>query len=58
MSTLTHAPDRAGSRRRSGPRPRGLVWLMLRQHRVMLLMVTALTVLGALWIVYQRGVAL
>ncbi|MER7048476.1 ABC transporter permease [Streptomyces jumonjinensis] len=58
MSTLTHAPDRAGSRHKSGPRPRGLVWLMLRQHRVMLLMVTALTVLGALWIVYQRGVAL
>jgi len=34
---------------------RGLTWLVLRQHRTTLCCVLALTVLGSLWIVYQRA---
>ncbi|MFG2535264.1 ABC transporter permease subunit [Streptomyces sp. NPDC048511] len=34
---------------------RGLTWLVLRQHRTTLFCVLGLTLLGSLWIVYQRG---
>ncbi|MFE2292023.1 ABC transporter permease [Streptomyces sp. NPDC059452] len=50
-STLTEAPAELRPRRRL---LRGLPWLVVRQHRVALSCVLGLTVLGALWIVYQR----
>lgn len=34
---------------------RGLSWLVTRQHRAALLSLLAATVLGAIWIVYERG---
>ncbi|MFD7621902.1 ABC transporter permease [Streptomyces sp. NPDC059802] len=33
----------------------GLNWLVVRQHRASMIAVLAMTALGALWIVYQRG---
>ncbi|MEU7062467.1 ABC transporter permease [Streptomyces sp. NPDC046161] len=61
MTTPTHteaARDGLGSRdvRRRGPR--GLLWLMVRQHRIALLSCLAVTVVGAAWILYQRGAML
>ncbi|MFJ8748014.1 ABC transporter permease [Streptomyces sp. NPDC102441] len=51
-TTLTGTP----ADRTTRPRVlRGLTWLVLRQHRTTLIGVLALTVLGSLWIVYQRG---
>ncbi|WP_327245669.1 ABC transporter permease [Streptomyces sp. NBC_01320] len=58
MSTLTHTPAGTTGSRRSPLRIRGLAWLMFRQHRVMFLMVAAFTVLGAIWLVYQRAASL
>ncbi|MES9509231.1 ABC transporter permease [Streptomyces sp. NPDC000609] len=45
---------------RTGRKPRirllrGLNWLVVRQHRASILAVLAMTALGALWIVHQRG---
>ncbi|MFD3698293.1 ABC transporter permease [Streptomyces sp. NPDC058646] len=43
----------------AGPRRiRGLAWLLTRQHRTALVVCAATTVLGAAWIVYQRGAML
>ncbi|MFJ8313257.1 MULTISPECIES: ABC transporter permease [unclassified Streptomyces] len=56
MSTLTSTPVQQET---AAPRRlRGLAWLMVRQHRSALLACTAATVLGAAWIVYQRGAML
>ncbi|MGW7101802.1 ABC transporter permease [Streptomyces sp. NPDC054838] len=58
MTTLTHPEadrDTPGARRRG---PRGLLWLLVRQHRIALLACLAVTVLGAAWIVYQRAAML
>ncbi|MCT2543583.1 ABC transporter permease [Streptomyces atratus] len=52
-TTLTDAP-RTGRT----PRPRmlrGLSWLVARQHRAALLALLAVTVLGSIWLVYERG---
>ncbi|MFD4762621.1 ABC transporter permease [Streptomyces sp. NPDC058439] len=52
-ATLTDTP-RTGRT----PRPRllrGLNWLVVRQHRAALLSLLAVTVLGPIWIAYQRG---
>ncbi|MEU9029483.1 ABC transporter permease [Streptomyces sp. NPDC048383] len=58
MSTLTQDPTIRG-REPSGPRAlRGLAWLMVHQHRAALLCCLALTLIGAAWIVYQRGAML
>ncbi|MBT2406599.1 MULTISPECIES: ABC transporter permease [unclassified Streptomyces] len=55
MSTLAH-PRAAESAKPAGPRRlHGLAWLMVRQHRAMLLTCVAVTVLGAAWIVYERS---
>ncbi|MFE7751514.1 ABC transporter permease subunit [Streptomyces sp. NPDC057428] len=51
-TTLTGAPTARTAPRRM---TRGLTWLVLRQHRVTLLCLLALTVLGSLWILYQRA---
>ncbi|MFI8002598.1 ABC transporter permease [Streptomyces sp. NPDC086010] len=51
-TTLTGAPATRTTPRR---RTRGLTWLVLRQHRATLLCLLALTVLGSLWILYQRA---
>ncbi|MFE9723173.1 ABC transporter permease subunit [Streptomyces sp. NPDC005794] len=51
-TTLTGTPTARTARPRM---LRGLTWLVLRQHRTTLLCVLALTVLGSLWIVYQRA---
>ncbi|WP_330261136.1 ABC transporter permease [Streptomyces sp. NBC_00539] len=58
MTTPTHTEAVRDSRdvRRRGPR--GLLWLMVRQHRTALLACLAVTVLGAAWILYQRGAML
>ncbi|MFB0630547.1 ABC transporter permease [Streptomyces sp. AB3(2024)] len=58
MSTLTQGAS--GRRAASVPtrRLRGLAWLMTRQHRTALIACAAATVLGAAWIVYQRGAML
>ncbi|MEW1615369.1 MULTISPECIES: ABC transporter permease [unclassified Streptomyces] len=53
MSTPTLTETPAEHR----PRPRllrGLPWLVVRQHRTAIFCVLGLTVLGTLWIVYQR----
>ncbi|MDT0491983.1 ABC transporter permease subunit [Streptomyces griseus] len=49
--TLTETPTALRPRRRL---LRGLPWLVVRQHRTALSCLLGLTVLGALWIVYQR----
>lgn len=52
-TTLTDAP-RTGHT--PGPRMlRGLSWLVVRQHRAVLLTLLAVTVLGSIWIVYERS---
>ncbi|MFJ6722897.1 ABC transporter permease [Streptomyces sp. NPDC091259] len=57
MTTLTHSEaDPYTDPRRRGPR--GLLWLMVRVHRIALLTCLAVAVLGAAWIVYQRGAML
>ncbi|MET9604990.1 ABC transporter permease [Streptomyces sp. NPDC006512] len=58
MNTLTRGPA-TRDRKPSGPRAlRGLAWLMVHQHRAALLSCLAVTVIGAAWIVYQRGAML
>ncbi|MFF3013332.1 ABC transporter permease [Streptomyces sp. NPDC057939] len=58
MSTLAQGPA-IRSHKPSGPRAlRGLAWLMVHQHRAALLFCLAVTLLGAAWIVYQRGAML
>ncbi|MGP9016884.1 ABC transporter permease [Streptomyces sp. BR1] len=58
MSTLTRpAVDRTDAPAKPR-RLRGLAWLMARQHRVPLLFCIAATVLGSLWIAYERGTML
>ncbi|MER5358705.1 ABC transporter permease subunit [Streptomyces sp. NPDC002785] len=50
---LTKAPRTVQA---PGPRLlRGLNWLVVRQHRAALLTVLAVTVLGSIWIAYQRS---
>ncbi|MFE9571604.1 ABC transporter permease [Streptomyces sp. NPDC006692] len=56
MSTLTSTPVQQKTARPR--RLRGLAWLMARQHRTALLACTTVTVLGAAWIIYQRGAML
>ncbi|GHB55913.1 hypothetical protein GCM10010347_27390 [Streptomyces cirratus] len=58
MTTLTHPEAAWNTRGARRPGPRGLLWLMARQHRTALLACLAVTVLGAAWIVYQRGAML
>ncbi|MER5732033.1 ABC transporter permease subunit [Streptomyces sp. NPDC002138] len=62
MSASAHTTDRAAADRagaRDRPRRlRGLAWLIARQHRTVLIVCAAVTVLGALWIVYQRAAML
>ncbi|MGW7343839.1 ABC transporter permease [Streptomyces sp. NPDC054854] len=58
MSTLAQGPAIRGHKP-SGPRAlRGLAWLMVHQHRAALLSCLALTLVGAAWIIYQRGAML
>ncbi|MEV6162942.1 ABC transporter permease subunit [Streptomyces sp. NPDC052052] len=53
MTALSTETPRTG--RKSGPRLlHGLNWLVVRQHRAALSAVLAATVLGSVWIVYQR----
>ncbi|MFH8483476.1 ABC transporter permease [Streptomyces sp. NPDC018055] len=49
--TLTESPAALRPRRRL---LRGLPWLVVRQHRTALACILGITVLGTLWIVYQR----
>ncbi|MGW2178363.1 ABC transporter permease [Streptomyces sp. NPDC001732] len=54
MSTTPTAVPRAGRT----PKPRllrGLNWLVVRQHRAALLSLLGATVLGSLWLVYERS---
>ncbi|MFF1646674.1 ABC transporter permease subunit [Streptomyces sp. NPDC058240] len=54
MNTILTDAPRTG--RTPGPRMlRGLSWLVVRQHRGTLLSVLAVTVLGSIWLVYQRS---
>lgn len=58
MSTLTR-PATAEEPTRTGPRRvRGLLWLVTRQHRALLIACAAALVIGSAWIVYQRGTLL
>lgn len=50
-TTLTEKPTEPGTRRRL---LRGLPWLVVRQHRTALACVLALTLIGAVWIAYER----
>ncbi|MBD0741005.1 ABC transporter permease [Streptomyces sp. CBMA152] len=58
MSTLTRPAVDTTDAPAKPRRLRGLAWLMARQHRVPLLFWLAVTVLGSLWIAYQRGTML
>ncbi|MFH9605912.1 ABC transporter permease [Streptomyces sp. NPDC017448] len=51
-ATLTEKPTATGSDRRL---LRGLLWLVVRQHRIALTCVLGLTLLTAIWIVYERN---
>ncbi|MFF4246614.1 ABC transporter permease subunit [Streptomyces sp. NPDC001822] len=51
-TTLTGVPATPTTSRRM---TRGLTWLVVRQHRAAMLCLLALTVLGSLWILYQRA---
>ncbi|NEB40776.1 ABC transporter permease [Streptomyces sp. SID14515] len=51
-TTLTEKPSGISSGRRL---LRGMPWLVVRQHRIALTCVLGLTLLTALWIVYERG---
>ncbi|MEU8777660.1 ABC transporter permease [Streptomyces sp. NPDC048606] len=63
-ATTTTAPgkgpvDPSGrGRPRGAGLPRGLAWLVLRQHRTALLVCAAAVLLGSAWMVYQRGAML
>ncbi|WP_411096925.1 ABC transporter permease [Streptomyces sp. 020-2-3H-GM] len=50
-ATLTDKPTGTGTSRRL---LRGLPWLVVRQHRIALACVLGLTLLTAIWIVYER----
>ncbi|MBK0376153.1 ABC transporter permease [Streptomyces sp. RB110-1] len=50
-ATLTDRPTETGTSRRL---LRGLPWLVVRQHRIALACVLGLTLLTAIWIVYER----
>ncbi|MEU9104443.1 ABC transporter permease [Streptomyces xanthophaeus] len=58
MSTLAKDPTRRDTAPGPARRLRGLAWLLARQHRAALVVCAAVTVLGAAWIVYQRGAML
>ncbi|WP_411104042.1 ABC transporter permease [Streptomyces sp. cmx-4-9] len=58
MSTLTRNSARRGAAPAGRRRIRGMAWLLTRRHRAALLACAAATVLGAAWIVYQRGAML
>ncbi|MFI5773446.1 hypothetical protein ACIA74_34025 [Streptomyces sp. NPDC051658] len=54
MSTTPTDAPQTGQK----PRPRllhGLNWLVVRQHRALMIAVLAMTVLGSIWIVHCRG---
>ncbi|WP_097866116.1 ABC transporter permease [Streptomyces sp. rh34] len=51
-TTLTEKPAEPGSGRRL---LRGMPWLVVRQHRIALTCVIGLTLLTAIWIVYERN---
>ncbi|MFF8440983.1 ABC transporter permease [Streptomyces californicus] len=50
-ATLTDRPTETGTSRRL---LRGLPWLVVRQHRIALACILGLTLLTAIWIVYER----
>ncbi|WCD90522.1 hypothetical protein KPP03845_106950 [Streptomyces xanthophaeus] len=58
MSTLAKDPTRPDTAPLPARRLRGLAWLLARQHRAAVVVCAAVTVLGAAWIVYQRGAML
>ncbi|MDJ0380074.1 ABC transporter permease [Streptomyces sp. G-G2] len=60
MSALTHVPGHLPDDQEPGPartrwRLRGLTWMLARQHRTVLIVCAATTVLGAAAIIYGRG---
>lgn len=56
MSSLTRVPQEPSSATRR--RLRGLAWLMARQHRAALIACAAVTVIGAAWMIHERGTML
>lgn len=55
MSTLTRPAVSDEPTRTKPRRVRGLLWLVARQHRAVLLACAAAIVIGAAWIIYQRA---
>ncbi|MCT9089069.1 ABC transporter permease [Streptomyces sp. ASQP_92] len=58
MSTLTRTATRQDARFAGRRRLRGLAWLMVRQHRAALIACAVVTVIGAAWIIHERGTTL
>ncbi|MET9361564.1 ABC transporter permease [Streptomyces sp. NPDC006632] len=58
MSTLTRGPAPQDVTYTERRRVRGLAWLMVRQHRAVLIACATATLIGALWMVHERSVAL
>ncbi|MCX5384317.1 ABC transporter permease [Streptomyces sp. NBC_00083] len=58
MSTLTRTPDPQDDTRTPRRRLRGLAWLMVRQHRAALIACAAAILIGVLWMIHERSVAL
>ncbi|MFG3280594.1 ABC transporter permease [Streptomyces sp. NPDC048111] len=58
MSTLTRTPAPQNGSYTRRRRLRGPAWLMVRQHRAVLVVCLAATVIGALWISHERSVML
>ncbi|AYG84771.1 hypothetical protein DWB77_06985 [Streptomyces hundungensis] len=58
MSTLTRTPAQQDASFAGRRRLRGLAWLMMRQHRAPLIACAAMTVVGAAWIIHERGTTL
>ncbi|MFB7644497.1 ABC transporter permease [Streptomyces sp. NPDC056084] len=58
MSVLARTPAHQEASFGGHRRIRGLAWLMVRQHRAALIACTAATLIGALWIIYERGTML
>ncbi|WP_438295694.1 ABC transporter permease [Streptomyces sp. HUAS TT7] len=58
MSAVTRTPVQQETSFAGRRRLRGLAWLMVRQHRAALIACTAATVVGAAWIIHERGTML
>ncbi len=58
MSVLARTPAHQEASFDGRRRIRGLAWLMVRQHRAVLIACTAATLIGALWIIHERGTML